>query len=119
MIIFLLLGIFSSTSRFNSVYFTSQNEWKVCNLLQFFSLKSFQISQSLHGSCLNNTSTPFAILKVRLPLLLTGDKSLNPGLFQNRQPNDNNEWDVSKIIWLQFIHINLNSSLPKNLVQPS
>ena len=119
MIIFLLLGIFSSTSRFNSVYFTSQNEWKVCNLLQFFSLKSFQISQLLHGSCLNNTSTPFAILKVRLPLLLTSDKSLNPGLFQNPQPNDNNEWDVSKIIWLQFIHINLNSSLPKNLVQPS
>ena len=76
-------------------------------------------SQLLHGSCLNNTFTPFAILKVRLPLLLTGDKSLNPGVFQNRQPNDNKEWDVSKILWLHFIYINLNSPLPKNLVQPS
>ena len=46
-------------------------------------------------------------------LLLLGDISLNPGPSHINQTSDNNEWDVFKARGLHFIHININSLLPK------
>ena len=46
-------------------------------------------------------------------LLLLGDISLNPGPSHINQTSDNNEWDVFKASGLHFIHININSLLPK------
>ena len=45
--------------------------------------------------------------------LLSGDISLNPGPSYTNQTSDNNEWDVFKARGLHFIHININSLLPK------
>ena len=45
--------------------------------------------------------------------LLSGDISLNPGPSHINQTSDNNEWDIFKAPGLHFIHININSLLPK------
>ena len=49
----------------------------------------------------------------RLLLLLSGDISLNPGPFHNLQPLDQNEWNIFKHRGLHFLHLNINSLLPK------
>ena len=46
-------------------------------------------------------------------MLLSGDISLNPGPSHINQTSDNNEWDAFKAQGLHFIHININSLLPK------
>ena len=42
-----------------------------------------------------------------------GDITLNSGPFHMNQTSGNNEWDVFKAHGLHFIHININSLLPK------
>ena len=49
----------------------------------------------------------------KLLLLLSGDISSTPGPSHINQTLDNNEWDVFKARGLHFIHININSLLPK------
>ena len=49
----------------------------------------------------------------RLLLLLSGDISLNPGPFHNLQPLDQNEWNIFKHRGLHFLHLSINSLLPK------
>ena len=49
----------------------------------------------------------------QLLLLLSGDISLNPGPFHNLQPLDQNEWNIFKHRGLHFLHLNINSLLPK------
>ena len=49
----------------------------------------------------------------RLLLLLLGDISLNPGPFHNLQPLDHDEWNIFKHRGLHFLHLNINSLLPK------
>ena len=49
----------------------------------------------------------------RLLLLLSGDISLNPGPFNNLQPLDHDEWNIFKHRELHFLHLNINSLLPK------
>ena len=46
-------------------------------------------------------------------LLLSDDISLNPGPSHINQTSDNNEWDVFQARGLHFIHIYINSLLPK------
>ena len=50
---------------------------------------------------------------LRLLLLLSGDISLKPCPFHIKQASDYNEWEVFKAQGLYFIHININSLLPK------
>ena len=49
----------------------------------------------------------------RLLVLLLGDISLNPGLFHNLQPLDHDEWNNFRHRELHFLHLNINSLLPK------
>ena len=49
----------------------------------------------------------------KLLLLISGGISLNPGHSHINQTLVNNEWDVFKARGLLFIHININSLLPK------
>ena len=49
----------------------------------------------------------------RLLLLLSGDISLNPRPFHNLEPLDQNEWNIFKHRGLHFLHLNINSLLPK------
>ena len=46
-------------------------------------------------------------------LLLSGDISLNPGPVHQDTPQCLNEWNVFKNRGLHFIHLNINSLLPK------
>ena len=48
-------------------------------------------------------------------MLLSGDilSSLNTRPFHNLQPLDQNEWNISKHRALHFLHLNINSLLPK------
>ena len=48
-----------------------------------------------------------------LLLLLSGDISLNPGLVHQDTLQCSNEWKVFKYRGLNFIHLNINSLLPK------
>ena len=49
----------------------------------------------------------------KLLLFFSADIILNPGPSHINQTSDNNEWDVFKARGLHFIHININSLLPK------
>ena len=49
----------------------------------------------------------------RLLLLLSGDIKLNPGPFYNLQPLDHDKWNILKYKGLPFLHLNINSLLPK------
>ena len=49
----------------------------------------------------------------RLLLLLSGDISLNPGPCHNLQPLNHEEWNTFKHRRLNFLHLNINSLLPK------
>ena len=49
----------------------------------------------------------------RLLLLLSGDISLNPEPFHNLQPLNHDEWNIFKHRGLHFLHLNINSLLPK------
>ena len=48
-----------------------------------------------------------------LLLLLSGDISLNPGHPHNNQLQSQSEWSVFNSRGLYFIHLNVNSLLPK------
>ena len=49
----------------------------------------------------------------QLPLLLSGDISLNLGPFYNLEALDHDEWSIFKHRGLHFLHLNINSLLPK------
>ena len=48
-----------------------------------------------------------------LLILLSGDISLNPGPTHQHKLHCLNEWKISKSRGLHFIHLNINSLLPK------
>ena len=53
-------------------------------------------------------------LYYQLLLLLSGDISLNPGLFHNLEPLDHDKWNIFKHRGLHLLHLNITSLLPKN-----
>ena len=87
-----------------------------------FTYESIDACNLLHTSHIHNAFVFFALSKFKyrnkdsffkLLLLLSGDISLNPGPSHVNQTSYNNEWDVFKARGLHFIHININSLLPK------
>ena len=89
---------------------------------EIFTYESIDACNLLHTSHIHNAFVYFALSKFKyrnkdsifkLLLLLSGDISLNPGPSHINQTSDNNEWDVFKARGLHFIHININSLLPK------
>ena len=78
--------------------------------------------ESLHTSHLHSQSLFLSVSQLtyrnsnsyyRLLLLLSGDISLNPGPFHNLQPLNHDEWNIFKLRKLHFLHLNINSLLPK------
>ena len=87
-----------------------------------FTYEPIDACNLLHASHIHNAFVFFALSKFKyrnkdsffkLLLLLLGDISLNPGPSHVNQTSDNNEWDVFKARGLHFVHININSLLPK------
>ena len=89
---------------------------------EIFTSESINTCNLLHTSYLHNAFTFFAQSKFKyinkdsffkLLLLLAGYISLNPGPSHMNQLLGYNEWDVFKAWEHHFIHINVNSLLPK------
>ena len=89
---------------------------------EIFTYESIDACNLLHISHIHNAFLFFALSKFKyrnknsffkLLLLLSGNISLNPGPSHFIQTSDNNELDVFKARGLHFIHININSLLPK------
>ena len=89
---------------------------------EIFTYESIDACNLLHTSHIHNAFVFFALSKFKyrnkdslfkLLLLLSGDISLNADPSHINQTLDNNEWDVFKARGLHFIHINMNSLLPK------
>ena len=87
-----------------------------------FTYESIDACNLLHTSHIHNAFVFFALSKFKyrnkdsffkLLLLLSGDISLNPGPSHINQTSGNNEWDIFKARRLHFIHIDINSLLPK------
>ena len=90
--------------------------------LTIFTIESINKFESLYTSHLPSQSVFLSVSQLmycnsnsyhRLLLLLSGDISLNPGPFHNLQPLDQNEWNIFKHRGLHFLHLNINSLLPK------
>ena len=95
---------------------------KICSQLQFFTYESIITCDNIETSCLHSDLVFFLISKLQyknsnsyfnLLLLLSGDISLNPGPPHNNQLPPQNEWSVFNSRGLHFIHLNINSLLPK------
>ena len=95
---------------------------KICSQLHFFTYESINTCDNVETSCLQSDLVFFSISKrqyrnsnsyFNLLLLLSGDISLNPGPPHNNQLQPQSEWSVFNSRGLHFIHLNVNSLLPK------
>ena len=95
---------------------------KTCSQLHFFAYESVNTCDTVETSCLHSDFVFFSISKLQyrnsnsyfnLLLLLSGDISLNPGPLHNNQLQPQSEWSVFNSRGLHFIHLNINSLLPK------
>ena len=95
---------------------------KTCSQLNFFTYEFINQRDTVETSCLHSDLVFFSISKLQyrnsnsyfnLLLLLSGDISLNPGPPHNNQLQPQNEWSVFNSRGLHFIHLNINSLLPK------
>ena len=95
---------------------------KTCSQLHFFTYESTNTCDIVKTSCLHSDLVFFSISKLQyrnsnsyfnILLLLSGDISLNPGPLHNNQLQPQSEWNVFSSKRLHFIHLNVNSLLPK------
>ena len=96
-------------------------ELNSCTNLEFFTIESINICNNINKYHLKNNLNLLTFSKVKYKknsflfqhlLLLSGDISLNPGPNQEYQLN-NETWSPFKKRGLHFLHININSLLPK------
>ena len=88
-------------------FFTIESIDILCNIINKCHLKNdFNL---LTFSKIKHKKNPFLFQHL---LLLSGDISLNPGPHQGYQLN-NETWTPFKMRGLHFLHININSRLPK------
>ena len=95
---------------------------KICSQLHFFTYESINTCDNVETPCLHSDLVFFSISKLQyrnsnsyfnLLLLLSGDISLNPGPPHNNQLQPQSEWSIFNARGLHFIHLNVNSLLPK------
>ena len=91
-----------------------------CSRRDFFTHESINISNDINQAYLRGSLNFFTLSKLKFKnipsffkhiLLLSGDISLNPGPIQSQLNND--IWSPFKRRGLHFIHLNINSILPK------
>ena len=117
--------LFFSISHFFSKGFLSsfpENTLKNITTSEFFAYYSIKVSNFASMVCFNRELNLFCFSNLRyrnnktyfrLLLLLSGDISLNPGPINGSQQHNYDQWAVFKKIGLHFVHINVNSLLPK------
>ena len=122
--VFLSSNFYLSTKD-NIVY----NNVKLCNRLQFYSSDYISTCNELQVTCLLTKTcllSQFSILTIsiltainnnksfcRLILILSEDISFHPQPVYYKHPPNFEEWDIFKIKGLHFLHLNVNSLLPK------
>ena len=94
-----------------------------CNKKEFFTIESFKISNAYANFCLRNNFKLYVFSEMKYKsnplflkylLLLSGDISLNPGPSQiEPQLNNNDIFLPFQSRGLHFLHLNINSLLPK------
>ena len=107
---------------FNSPIMTSRIDGDLhsCSRRDFFTCESINICNGISQAYLKSSLNFFTLSKLRYKrnpsffkhiLLLSGDISLNPGPIQSQLNSDT--WSPFKRRGLHFIHLNINSLLPK------
>ena len=101
---------------------TPHHEISVCSRSYFFTIELISKFESLYTSHLHSQSVFLSVSQLmyrnsnsyyRLLLLLSGNITLNSGHFHNLQPLNHDEWNIFKHRRLHFLHLNINSLLPK------
>ena len=93
-----------------------------CSKKYFFTIESIKICNHIFNDNLKNNLNFFTLSKLKYKrnplffkciLLLSGDISLNPGPTQSPPQLNSENWSHFKKRGLHFIHLNINSLLPK------
>ena len=101
---------------------TPYHEINVCSRSHLIRIELINKFESLYTSHLQSQLVFLSVSQLMYcncnsyyPLLLlhSGDISLNLGPFHNLQTLDHNEWNIFKHRGLHFLHLNINSLLPK------
>ena len=99
-----------------------ENILKNITASELFTYESIKVSNFANIVWFNQELNLFCFSKLRyqnnknylwLLLLLSGDTSLNPRPINSSQQYNNYQWVVFKKRGLHFVHININSLLPK------
>jgi len=108
------------TFKLNSYEVSFYDDLKLCNNKSFLSIDVIKISDRLHTYELKKTLLGGVVNKLKFNhhsvlykyiILLSGDINLNPGPTQGYYSN--NTWSPFKKRGLHFLHLNINSLLPK------
>ena len=117
--LFFCISHFSSKKSLSSY---PENTLKNITTSEFFTYEFIKASNFVNMVCFNWELNRFYFSKLmywnnknyfRLLLLVSGDISLNPGPIDSSQQCNNDLWVVFKKRGHHFVHININSLLPK------
>ena len=98
------------------------NDVRTCTRSEFFASEFMNICDDFEFSVTRMNSAFYSVFKLEyrnlnsyfhLLILLSGDISLNPGSNHQHKLQCLNEWNIFKSRGLHFIHLNINSLLPK------
>ena len=98
------------------------NDVRTCTRSEFFAFEFMNMCDDFQFLVIRMNSTFYSISKLKyrnlnsyfhLLILLSGDISLNPGPTHQHKLQCLNEWNIFKSRGLRFIHLNINSLLPK------
>ena len=106
----------------NKNYSDFFNDARTCSRFEFFASEFMNICDDSQFSVTRMTSAFYSVSKfeyrslnsyLHLLILLSGDISLNPGPNHQHKLQCLDECDIFKSRGLHFIHLNINSLLPK------
>ena len=98
------------------------NDARTCTKSEFFAFEFMNMCDDFQFSVARMNSTFYSVSEIKyrnlnsyfhLLILLSGDISLNPGPTHQHKLQCLNEWNIFKSRGLHFIHLNINSLLPK------
>ena len=119
-ILFLMCMTFVFLKYKNSSAFL--NDVRTCTRSDYFAFKFMNMCDDFQFLVIRMKSTFYFVFKWKyrnlnsyfhLLVLLSGDISLNPGPTHQHELQCLNEWNIFKSRGLHFIHLNINSLLPK------
>ena len=118
---FMQLFLSLLTLYWSEIRLSHHSKIRLCTTKEFFLIESIKICNDLNNknqylclqlNCLNQIKChKNHFLYLKLILLLSADISLNPGPIQNNHLNEN--WEIFRNRGLHFIHLSIDSLLPK------